>query len=163
MQRYLWPSLLASVLLLFPAMDRCLADEYNVTLVCSADLYALGDSVFFVWCNDTDSTVVATYHPPYEIYEELSGELVYSGELPWEFHLPPNESAYLSWDQRDFWGEQVPPGAYRVHISFIFNDNPPPPWYSVDDWFGVLDTASVPGDDPTVSEISWGRLKLAHR
>lgn len=140
-----------------------LAGDLRVTLECSADFYALGDSIFFTWTNNTDSTLTASYHPPHEIYDDISGELIYSGELPWEFSLPPGESVLLGWDQIDWLGDQVPPGPYRVRISFWFNDGPPPPWGHVEDRFVVLGPASIPDAAPTASTTSWGRLKQRHR
>jgi hypothetical protein len=140
-----------------------LAADLRVTLECSADFYALEDSVFFTWTNNTDSTLTAAYHPPYEIYDDVTSGLIYSGELPWEFSLLPHESVELSWNQLGWRQEQVPPGPYLVWISFWFNEGPPPPWGHVEDRFVILSPASVPDVPPAVSATSWGRLKLRYR
>jgi hypothetical protein len=129
----------------------------DVTLVCSADGYAPGDTVFFVWTNNTDSTAVATYHPPYEIYDARTGELIYFGPFPMEYHLPPHESADLSWDQLDWDGNPVPLGSYIVRISFVFNDSPP--GHVVEDRFEITLPATVPEGEPAGPGRTWGAVK----
>jgi len=163
MMRYFYSSPLIVVFVACLLSAQSLASSPRYTLECSADSYALGDSVFFTWTNNTDSTLVAQCQPPFEIYDAITGEMLYAGELPTEFWLPPHESAYLNWAQQDFFGNQVPPGAYLAYISFTFNGNPPPPWDHVEDWFRILLPASVPDSGPAISASSWGRLKQSCR
>ena len=139
---------------------QALGTDFHVTLECSADAYALGDSVRFTWRNDTDSTVVAGNHPPYDIYTD-TGELIFWGPLPWEYHLGPHSLVELSWDQLDGFGAPVPPGSYVVRISYVFNDTPP--GYGVADDFVIQAPASAPEDDPRLDADSWGKVKSAYR
>ena len=156
--------LVVGAFLLTAVTQQSRAEDLDVTLECSADFYTVGDSVFFTWTNGTDSTLVAAYHPPYEIYDETTGQLIYAGELPMEFYLGPNEVALLDWDQLDHFDEQVPPGVYRVHITFVIYEHiPPPPWFGVEDCFRILGASSVEDDNAAVSETSWGRIKQRHR
>lgn len=131
-----------------------------VALECSAEFYAPAESVFCTWTNDTDSTVVAGGHPPFEICRSNDGEVICQGGLPWEFHLPPHSSELLSWDQRDCLGELVEPGAYIMRIYYVFGDGPPV--YSVQDTFRILTPASTP-EDPTTKRSSWGTLRVLCR
>ncbi len=140
---------------------QCFADSSAVRLECSADNYALGDSVFFVWTNDTDSTLSAGNRPPYEIYDATNGALIYWGPLPMEYALAPHHSVELSWDQRDGFGLPVPAGSYTVVIGYVFNDAPP--GFSVEDRFSILVPASVPDANPPVVVTTWGKLRRHYR
>ncbi|MDM7914480.1 MAG: hypothetical protein ACE15D_15140 [Candidatus Eisenbacteria bacterium] len=137
-----------------------LAVNPRYSLECSADTYALGDSVLFRWTNNTDSSLVASYQPPFDIHDMATGELVYAGELPTEYWLGPHQYVDLVWDQRDWFGNLVPPGDYRVSIWFTFNGNPPPPSDEVEDFFEILAPTPV---DPARPARSWGRLRGSYR
>jgi hypothetical protein len=144
-----------------PASAIAGAPDFDVTLECSADFYAPADSVFAVWTNDTDSTVVAGNHPPYVIYDAGTGEVVCQVAIPWEFHLGPHASVLLDWDQRDCEFNLVPPGRYIMRIWYVFNDSPP--GFMVQDRFEVLDPASAPDETPAIPVASWGRLRAMFR
>ncbi len=152
-------ALLISVPAPVGAMDG--SPGFNVTLECSADFYAPADSVFAIWTNDTDSTVVAGNHPPYEIIDAGTNEMVCQAGLPWEFHLGAHSYVRLSWDQMDCDFGLVPPGEYIMRIWFVFNDAPPV--FMVQDRFEILDPASAPEGEPVVSLPSWGRLRMLFR
>ncbi len=137
------------------------AGAIEVSLECSADFYASGDSVFFTWTNDTDSTIVAGNHPPYDIYHAETGELVCMYAFPMEYHLGPHQVAYLFWDQIDCEGNIVPPGRYIVQIWFVIEV--PPPYFLVEDDFIILDTASAPEEGPVSRQTSWGRIRSTFR
>ena len=141
--------------------DRAIAERIHVSLECEADFYAAGDSAFFVWTNDTDSTAVAGNHPPYVIHRADTGELICQAGLPWEYHLEPHQWARLDWDQRDCDGNLVPPGPYLVRIYYVFNDAPPT--FFVEDRFNIVATASTPEDDDPVLSTSWSRLRWRYR
>jgi hypothetical protein len=138
------------------------AQSRGVTLVCTSDSFAWGDTVTATWINDTDSSVVAGGHPPYDIYHADSGQLVCMGGLPWEFHLGPHSSAELSWDERDCEFQLVPPGPYLMRISFIYNEDFQH-IYQVQDGFEILAPASAPEGPPGVIASSWGVLKRRYR
>jgi hypothetical protein len=134
-------------------LSLAIADPY--TLECTAEEYALGDSVLFRWTNNTDSSLVAGNTPPYLIFDVDTEENVYGGQLPLEYWLPPQSYVDLFWDQRDWEGNPVGPGEYRVEIGFTFNGNPPP-GDVVEDWFEIVDPTPVrPG--------SWGRVRSLFR
>jgi hypothetical protein len=134
--------------------------DVHVSLECSSETYAPGGSVRFVWRNDTGSTVVAAHHPPYEICT-LGNALLYWGPIPWEYHLVPHTAVELVWDQRDGYGDPVPPGAYQVRIYYVFNDAPP--GHVVSDDFLIQTVSSVPEDDPGIDAADWGAVKAAFR
>ena len=140
------------------ALSSAVASDYAVSLECSADFYASGESVLSTWTNDTDSTAVAGNHPPYDIYRADDGERVCQAGLPWEFLLDPHGSALLSWDQRDCYGDLVPPGAYLIRIYYAFNDVPPV--FMVEDSFRILSPASTSEDAPRVRKSSWGKVRM---
>jgi hypothetical protein len=163
MKSILGPCILACSLLAVacgPILAETSSGDFNVTLKCSADAYPPADTVFATWTNDTDSTVVAGNHPPYEIYDAESGETLCMSGIPWEYHLPPRSWALLSWDQRDCDGRFVPPGRYIMRIWFVFNDMLP--GYMVEDRFEILDPASAPDGAP-VQRSTWGRLRSVFR
>lgn len=137
------------------------AGAIDVTFECAADYYASGDSVFFTWTNNTDSTIVAGNHPPFDIYHADTNELVCVISLPMEFHLGPHETAYLDWDQLDCEWNLVPPGRYIARIGFVIGM--PPPYFIVEDDFVIVAPASVPEDGPTVQGATWGRVRSEYR
>jgi hypothetical protein len=129
----------------------------EVTLAVEEPTYAVGDTVVFVWTNDTDSTLVAVNLPPYEIYDFDSGELVAGPLLPTEYHLPPHTAARLTWDQQGGnLGEglqQVPEGHYSVEIYYyIVHEN-------VGHFAGHLVEDFWIMDVSPVQPVSWGAIK----
>lgn len=128
------------------------ADDH-VYLTCSSPTYTLGDSVGFVWRNDTDSTLTANSTPPYDI-TTLDGELVFASPYPMEYDLGPRSQVELFWDQRDFYGNPVPADDYEVRISFVFNHAPP--FHGVADTFRILPQSISPDAD-------WGAVKAVFR
>jgi hypothetical protein len=127
--------------------------DFHVHLTCSSETYARGDSVWFVWRNDTDSTLTAGSHEPYEIYT-LENQFVYGGPYPMEYDLDPRSRVDLVWDQHDVYGHAVPAGSYEVRIDYVFNDTPP--GHTVADTFRIVPQTAVPATD-------WGAVKLAFR
>lgn len=150
----------AAALLGIALLTQAGSADFHVYLECSSDTYALGDSVRFVWRNDTDSTTTAGYRPPYDIYT-LDNELVYFGIYPAEYPLGPHAAVDLAWDQLDWMGTPVPPGVYSVRIYYVFNDAPP--GYVVADDFLIQAPASAPEDDPQTETASWGAVKASFR
>lgn len=143
----------AAALLGIVLLPRAASADYHVYLECSSETYALGDSVWFVWRNDTDSTITAGSHEPYEIYT-LENEFVYGGPYPMEYDLGPHSEVDLVWDQRDIFGHPVPSGYYEVRVDYVFNDTPPV--YTVADTFRILPQSAVPVTD-------WGAVKAIFR
>lgn len=133
----------------------------DVTFECSADFYAQGDTVFFTWTNNTDTTIVASNHPPYEIYDAETNAMICVTSLPMEFHLGPHQWVRLEWDQLDCLWNPVPPGPYIARISFVMGV--PPPFFEVEDSFVILDPASVPEEGPRSERGSWGRVRSLFR
>ena len=129
----------------------------DVSLAVEQPAYAVGDTVVFIWTNDTDSTLVTLNRPPYDIYNFDSGELVGGVVFPTEYHLPPHTAARLTWDQGECdWVEgwqQVPEGRYLVEIYY----------YTVHENVGHL--AGYLNDDfwirnvSPVQPVSWGAIK----
>jgi hypothetical protein len=154
-------SILISGLLCCLVLSSAVASDDAVTLECWADFYAPGEPVLSTWTNNTDSTVVAGNHPPYDIYRVDDGGLICQVTLPSIFTLGSHASALLSWDQRDCNGDLVSPGAYLIRIYYAFNDAPPV--FMVQDAFQILSPASAPDDSPMVRKSSWGEVRMAFR
>ncbi len=137
------------------------ARAIDVTLECSADFYAQGDTVFFTWTNNTDSTIVAANTPPYEIYDAETNAQICVTSLPMEYHLGPHQWVRLEWDQLDCWWNPVPPGPYIARIHFVIGV--PPPEFVVEDGFVIRDASAVDEEDPRRERGSWGRVRSLFR
>jgi len=148
-QRILSAAACLGVVLSAPAVSA----DYHVYLTCSSPTYALGDSVWFVWRNDTDSTLTADYVPPYDIYT-LDGELVFAGPYPMEYDLDPRSEVELFWDQLGMFGNPTPPDDYEVRISYVFNHAPP--YHVVADTFRIL-------PQTVAHDVDWGAVKAVFR
>lgn len=103
--------------------------------------------------------------PPYVILDDITEVMIEVPGIPWELVMGPHESDVFVWDQRDIFGEVVPPSRYRVEIGFVFE--PGGTGHVVSDVFVTLalDPAGVPGDPPPVRErpVTWGRVNSLGR
>jgi hypothetical protein len=140
---------------LFGGVNVSLAQE--VSLAVEAPTYTVGDTIVFIWTNNSDSTLVALNRPVYEIYDLDSGEPVIRPYLPSEYELPPHTTARLAWDQQG--GDlaegfqQVPEGHYSVEIYYyIVHEN-------VGHLAGhLIDDFTIRNVSP-VEAVSWGAIK----
>jgi hypothetical protein len=127
----------------------------EVTLQTSAGCYAVGDSVRFTLSNGLDSTIYFTHLPVWSIWDDAADTLVFPLFVFWVITgLGPDSSATYAWDQRDYGGNQVAAGTYRVEVDYNLGQ----PGTGAT----VADTFLIGGQSPT-QLTSWGAIKSMWR
>jgi hypothetical protein len=143
----------AVALLGVSAMKMCAGE---ITLQCSAERYALRDSVIMVLTNETDSVLVVGFRPGFLLRVSDTGDTIAPHmSLPVEWTLDPHRSQRMGWDQLDSSDQWAAPGTYRAILCYSIMPD-------------YLAGACVGADfeiyDPLPTQAtSWGRLKWESR
>ena len=144
--------LVTAAAIVFQALD---AGADDVTLSTSRPCYAPGETVAFVLANSLESTIFMPHSPVWDVFETATGSqvapaFVYDTIVALDGH----GSATDTWNQRDYDGNAVNAGEYRVEVRYSASWRP---WVLTT----IVATFEISGSCPTtaVDRMQWGRFK----
>lgn len=144
--------LVVAAAIVFQALD---AGADDVTLSTSRPCYAPGETVSFVLANALESTIFMPHWPVWAVFEAATGSPV-APAVAYDFivSLDGHGSATDTWNQRDYDGNAVNAGEYRVEVRYSASWRP---WVLTT----IVATFEISGSCPTtaVDRVQWGRFK----